>query len=72
MKFTIYYINLLRQKRYKKTIAYLSINYIYAISKSNIKNAMNFTYQKQLKSIILRFLFFKKCYKDFLRIIMIM
>ena len=64
-------MNLLRQKCYKKTITYFSINHIYAISKLNIRDVMNLTYQKQFKSIMLRFSFLKKCYKDSLRIIII-
>ena len=63
MRFTI---------RYKKIIAYLLINHVYAISKSNKKDVINFIYQRQFKLIMLKFLFFRKCYKDFLRIIMIM
>ena len=61
MRFTIRYINFLRQKRYKKTIAYLLINRVYAISKLNIKNVINVIYQRSLKLIMLKFLFFKKC-----------
>ena len=61
MRFIIRHINLFRQKRYKKIIAYLLINRIYATLKSNIKNVINLIYQRSLKLILLKFSFFKKC-----------
>ena len=64
-------MNLLRQECYKEIIAYLSINHVYAISKSNIKDAVNSIYQKQFKLIMLKFSLFRKCYKDSLRTIII-
>ena len=72
MRFTIRYMNLLRQEYYKETIIYFLINHVYAISKLNIRDVMNLIYRKQFKLIMLRFSLFRKCYKDFLRIIMIM
>ena len=71
MKFTIRHMNFLRQKHYKKIITYFLINRVYATLKSNIKNVVNLIYQKQFRLIMLRFSLLKKCYKNFLRIIII-
>ena len=44
MKFIIHYMNFLRQKRYKETIAYFLINRVYATPQLNIKDVINFIY----------------------------
>ena len=41
-------------------IEYRLINYIYATSKLNIKDVINYIYRKMLKLIMLKFSLFKK------------
>ena len=61
MKFTIFLMNLSRlYHNYNEIIEYRLINYIYVISKSNIRDAVNYIYRKTFKLIMLKPLFFKR------------
>ena len=47
-------------------IVYRLISYIYAISKSNIRDVINYIYRKTLKLIMLKLLFLKRSLINFL------
>ena len=56
MKFTMTLLNIsMLHHKSKKIIAYQLTNHVYATSRLNTKDVINFIYQKTFKSIILKF-----------------
>ena len=68
MRFTIFLIKNLSKLyyNYNEIIVYRLINYVYTISKLNIKDIINYIYRKTFKLIILKILFFKRYLINFL------
>ena len=61
MRFTIFLINFSRlYYNCNEIIEYRLINHIYATSKLNIKNAINYIYRRTLKLIMLKLSLFKR------------
>ena len=67
MKFTIFSMNFSRlYHNCNEIIEYRLISYIYAISKLNIKDVINYIYRKTFKLIMLKLLLYKKYLINFL------